>query len=156
MAINTKQVVRRELRFENESEILAEAERLAEGSSQVLGNWSAGQIFKHLAIVMDGSIDGLKVTAPWYVRLIVPLFKKQLLSSPMRAGFRLPRRAKEVMVPRDSISIQEGIQSLRNAVTRLNSTTERKPSPVLGPMTREEWTQLHCRHAELHLGFLVL
>jgi hypothetical protein len=156
MAINTKRVVRRELRFENESEILAEAERLAEGSPQVLGNWSAGQIFKHLAIVMDGSIDGLNFKAPWIIRLIVPLFKKPLLTSTMRPGFRLPKRAKEVLIPRDLISTQEGIQALRDAVRRLNSTIERKPSPVLGPMTREEWTQLHCRHAELHLSFLVL
>ena len=29
-----------------------------------------------------------------------------------------------------------------------------KPSPVFGPMTHEEWEQLHCRHAELHFSFI--
>jgi hypothetical protein len=27
--------------------------------------------------------------------------------------------------------------------------------PVLGKLTHEEWTQLHLRHAELHLSFAV-
>jgi len=40
-------------------------------------------------------------------------------------------------------------------VARLQATTKRYPSPAFGPLTLEEWDQLHLRHAELHLSFFV-
>ena len=33
--------------------------------------------------------------------------------------------------------------------------SKRSRSPFLGELTNEEWTKLQCRHAELHLSFLV-
>ncbi len=45
--------------------------------------------------------------------------------------------------------------NLRQAIHRLQTEEKRAPNPVLGKLTREEWDRLHCRHAELHLSFLV-
>ena len=50
---------RRELHFNSLDDILADVDRLASSREiRTLGNWSAGQIFEHVARVMDKSIDG--------------------------------------------------------------------------------------------------
>jgi hypothetical protein len=36
----------------------------------------------------------------------------------------------------------------------LKTEPRRKPSPLFGELTIDEWNQLHCRHAELHLSFI--
>ena len=60
----------------------------------------------------------------------------------------------EQLVPAP-VSFEDGLQSLRQAIHRLQTETQRAPNPVLGPLSIEEWNQLHCRHCELHLSFLV-
>jgi hypothetical protein len=155
--INTKRVVnRRKLQFASVNEILADAERMAAANARPLGNWSPGQIYKHLAIVMDGSIDGDFVQASWLVRKVARLFKNRMLNHGMKAGFKLPRASETAIVPPLTISNEEGLLALRTAVERQLRTPPTKPSPFFGPMTTAEWTQLHCRHAELHLSFLAV
>ena len=57
--VNTKTVTgRRELRYDNYDELLADAERLAGKEVRTLGNWSYGQILRHLARSIDAMIDG--------------------------------------------------------------------------------------------------
>ncbi|MFO0951857.1 MAG: DUF1569 domain-containing protein [Isosphaeraceae bacterium] len=76
MAVNTKSVAgRRTLRFETLDDILAELDRLEGKPLKVLGNWSVGQILAHLAIPMNGAIDGVKFPVPWYFRAVAKLLK---------------------------------------------------------------------------------
>ena len=154
MAVATNKVPnRRELHFNSVEEILADVERLAKGDIRPLGNWSAGQILKHLAVVMNASIDGPGFRLPWYMRLLGRIIRKRVLNGPMSAGFQLPSNAAKVLVPAPT-SLEEGLAVFRHAVHRQQTETGRQPSVFLGPLTAEEWTQLHCRHAELHLSFL--
>jgi len=146
---------RRDLHFTSVEEILADVEHLAQGNVRPLGNWTAGQILKHLAIVMDGSIDGPGFRLPWYVRLLGRMIRKRMLNRPMSAGFRLPSYAAKVLVP-PPISFEEGLAAFRHAVHRQQTEAGRKPNAFLGTLTAEEWTRLHCRHAVLHLSFLAL
>lgn len=151
----TKQITgRRTLRFESYEQILQDAERIAGGPHEVLGNWSAGQVFRHLATVMKGAIDGMPFQAPWFIRLPARLLKKVFLRRPMPAGFKLPRAAATHLVPPETAT-EEGLLLLRQAIHRLQTETTRAPSPVFGPMTRAEWDQLQFRHCELHLSFLI-
>jgi hypothetical protein len=156
MSVATNKVQdRRELHFNSVEEILADVERLAQGKIRPLGNWSAGQILKHLAVVMDGSIDGPGFRLPWYMRLLGRMLRNSVLNRPMSAGFQLPSYAAKVLVP-PPINFEEGLAAFRHAVHRQQTETGRQPSVFLGPLTAEEWTRLHCRHAELHLSFLTL
>lgn len=156
MAVDTKHVTgRRTLAFQTLDEVLADAERCVRENYQALGNWSAGQIFSHLARTMNGSIDGMKFSAPWYVRWIMPLFKKKFLQGPMPAGFQLPANAREALVPQESVAAEQGLAELRAAIQRLKTTESRAPSPVFGRLTREESDQLNRGHAAMHLSFLV-
>jgi hypothetical protein len=73
----------------------------------------------------------------------------------MRPGFQLPTDAAKELEPPPT-STEDGLQIFRAAVARQKSETNREPNPFFGPLTLDEWNQLHCRHAEMHLSFVVL
>jgi hypothetical protein len=155
MPIDTSKVQnRRQLHFDTISDILADVERLNQGKVKPLGNWSGGQILTHLAVIMNGSIDGTEFRFAWPLRLLGRLLKRRILTKGMTPGFQLKGRAADVLVPPPT-SWEEGLHTFRQAVHRLQTESKREPSPFLGALTREEWDQLHCRHSELHLSFLV-
>jgi hypothetical protein len=142
------------VRYSNLQELLEDAERLAQRPVRTLGNWSQGQIYKHLAVVMKGSLDGIPMTTPWYIRLILKPFKKRILSKPMSPGFNLNAKAAAVIVPGPT-EIQEGLDLMRTVIKRLQAEPQRHPSPFLGKLTADEYNQLFMRHAELHMSFIV-
>ena len=155
MTVNTKAVVgRRTLRFESLDDISADLSQLEGKRLKALGNWSVGQILAHLAVPMNGAIDGLKFVAPWYVRLMARVFKRKFLTGTMPPGFKLPKEMESELIPK-ATGVEEGFAILRGAIQRLKTETDRKPSPVFGPLTIEEWNQMNCRHCELHLSFIV-
>jgi hypothetical protein len=153
--VDTKKTLRRKIQYANLDELVADAQRLVSLDATTTGNWSAGQIFEHLARVMEKSIDGFVTPPlPWIVRLGLRIFlKNKILNQPMSPGFKLPKRA-EAEIVADLIDEQKSLAHLKRAVSRLKSETERKPSPFLGQLTLDEWNQLHTRHAEMHMSFL--
>jgi hypothetical protein len=104
MPVNTAKVQgRRQVRYASLEELLADAERLNAGPVKALGNWSAGQIYRHLATAFNGSIDGFTMTLPWYVNVVGKLFKKKLLNGQMPPGFKLPPDAAQTLAPKPLI-----------------------------------------------------
>ncbi len=157
-AIDTAKVQgRRQLQFKSLDEIRADVDTLAAAREvSTIGNWSAGQALKHVATIMNKCVDGFETHPPFFIRWIVrAFFRRHFLTKPMSAGFKLPKAAAAELIPLPPVSFDEGVSSVRQAIDRLKSTPTRVPSPVLGPMNVDEWTQLHCRHAELHLSFLL-
>src|SRR5205085_1441986 len=109
---------------------------------------------KHLALTMSNSIDGFPPMVPGFIRFLFRLtMKRRILTKPMSAGFKLPARAASMIPP--PVSWEHGLESFRQALGRLKTESRRSPNPVVGPLTEEEWEQLHCRHSELHLSFLL-
>ncbi len=156
MAINTKRVPnRRTLRFQTVEDVLAEAERLAATPHRCLGNWSAGQIFMHLALTMNNSVNGVPFRAPWFVRVMMGFARRRFLSNPMSPGFQMPDYMAKHFSPADVVSLEEGLAALRAATQRYQSAPTLAPSPAFGEMSRAEYDQLHARHGEMHLSFLV-
>ena len=50
----------------------------------------------------------------------------------------------------------DGAAHLRTALNRIRESHPLdKPSPTIGPLTQEEWTTFHFRHAALHLSFIL-
>src|SRR3954469_19310566 len=100
MSVATKSVTgRRTLHFNNLDEMLADVERLNQGPVKSLGNWSPGQVLKHLVISMTGSLDGFDFHTPLFIRLAGKLMKGRMLSKPMRAGVQLPGAAARFFAP---------------------------------------------------------
>jgi hypothetical protein len=157
MTIDVRKVTgRRNVSIDSYDDILHDAEQLMrEGRIRSLGNWTAGQNFEHLAKAMDASIDGVDFTMPFWMRAIAKLFKNWFLNRPFKPGFQLPAQLEEDFGPRAVISDEDGFRLLQAAVARIKSTDRRAPSPAFGDMPESDWIKLHCRHAALHLSFLI-
>ncbi len=145
---------RRKLRFHSLDDILEEAERLAASELVLLGNWTLAQIFEHLAIAMDASIDGMPFSAPWHIRLMGPLLRRRILKKGMPAGYRLPEDAQRLVTVGPTADTQTALHHLYDAVARLRCEDTRTPHPIFGRMTLRQWDELCLRHAEMHLSFV--
>jgi hypothetical protein len=146
---------RRELSFTSLDDVLADAEKLVSSPhTKMLGNWPLERLLTHLATVINLSIDGISVKAPWFIRLIGRFMKRGILTQKMSPGFRLPKDMETGFFPAAG-SPQQALQMLRKAVTRLQDEKMTARHPVLGRLTHDEWTQFHLRHSELHLNFVV-
>ena len=151
---NTNQVTgRRTLRFESLNEMLADAELLASGPVRTLGNWSPGQIFEHLARAFTLPLDGVVLPVPFYIRWGARLMLGRFLRNGLPAGMALTGKTKEALVPQ-ATTTEAGIAALQKAIARWKVKTAVPDHSVFGTVTDEQFTQIHLRHAELHLSFL--
>jgi hypothetical protein len=156
MSIDTAKVEgRRTLKFQSLDDILAELDRLNQGQVKTLGNWSSGKILMHLTVPMVWCLDGAPLKGAWYIRVMGWLIRNRFLRNAMPAGFKLSGEFAAKLIPQGDVSWEEGLQTIRAAIARMKAEPQRHPSPFLGELTHEQWDQLHCRHCELHLSFLV-
>ena len=154
--IDTKKAAgRRTLRLANLDELAAEVERLAAAREvRALGNWTPGQVLRHLALSMNCSIDGFGgfSPVPGFVRPFLRPFKRYFMKAKMPPGFKLPASGQALQPPPTTLA--EGVAAIRTALARLHAEDRRSPNPVLGKLTAAEWEQVHLRHSEMHLSFL--
>ena len=147
MTVDTKNVAqRREVHYDSYDDLLADAQRLASGDVQTVGNWTLGQIFKHLAQTLNSSIDGTNMKFPWLMKKIVLVFinKEKMLNEPLSPGFKIPKKGQAQFSPDPSISTEEGLASLHTAIERCQSENSRAEHPAFGELTREEWINSTC------------
>jgi hypothetical protein len=160
MTINTKHATRRELHIGSLDELRAELDRIEAGQSagtlQTTGNWTPGQNLRHLAIFFRASLDGFPPGKPpavlrWFVRV---LFKKRAIAGkPAMPGFKLP--AQFAWLEPSETTFEEGVSELRACLRRVEAGERmEQPSPVIGPLTHDEWIGVHCGHCSMHLSFL--
>lgn len=144
---------RRSLRFQNYEQVLVEAERLNEMGYEPTGNWSLAQVCHHLSMVMEYSLDGFPKQQPWLFRWIARrFFLPRVLKHQVIRG-RAPAGA--ALQPPDSPDAPAALARLHKAIDRLkNHKGELAPSPAFGPLTPDEWREVHLWHCEHHLGFL--
>lgn len=146
---------RRKVRYQSHDEVLAECERFAADGYRQLGNWSLGQVAKHLSAAMTTALDGFPGRVAWPMRIAAQiLFKKKVLSGPMRPGFKLPPKFAKALIP-DTTGDAEGIEALRAVVRRWKTEPQRHPHGFFGKLTPAEWDQLMLNHSALHMSFLV-
>jgi Protein of unknown function (DUF1569) len=159
MSVNTGKVKdRRKLRFESfdgavrDAEMLAEAER--RGTLRTTGNWTLGQAIGHVAAWARFPFDGYPPMPrlPWFMRLLVPLFKNSLLNRRLPAGARIGSVPGGTFAT-EPMEADAAIPRLREAFDRLKRESPVQPNPLLGPLTHDDWIKLNLRHAELHFSF---
>jgi hypothetical protein len=157
-SVDTSRVTgRRQLRFSNFDECLAEVDRLvaADSSGRIVrvGNWTLGQTLGHLAAWCDYGFDGVPLKPPLFVKVVMRMMKKKMLRGPMRAGVKIPR-VDGGTLGTEMVSTEDAVQRYRRAVARLRASAPDRPNIIFGRLTHDEWIQLNLRHAELHLSFL--
>ena len=147
---------RSKIEYSTLNEFRQDAERIAQLDYRTVGKWSFGQIMLHLAMAIEGSIDGFPFRGPWYIRkLAAPLIKNSLLSKPLKPGFRLPKYA-ENYLPDPDVTTYSALSRVQSAVSRIQVEAPQAEHPFLGKLAEEEWMRLHVRHAELHMSFVVV
>lgn len=158
--INTAKVQdHRKLRFKNMDDALKEVERIVaaekSGKLRQAGNWTAGQVFGHLASWINYGYEGYPGRRPpFFIRWILRKKVKQFLHDGMPMGVRIPG-VKGGTFGTEAMSADEGATRLRKALARLKSgDPPQYHSPAFGEMSHEDRIALNLRHAELHLGYL--
>lgn len=146
---------RRTVRYSTLDEFLTDAEEIISRPHRTVGEWTTGQILEHLARTMNASIDGFGVKAPWLIRVTIGAYlKNSALIRPMKPGVKLPKKAAR-FIPAPDVNEEEALAACRSAVDRFDNEDPVAPHPMFGAMAREEWIQLHLRHSEMHMSFIV-
>jgi hypothetical protein len=159
MTVDTRKAPRRELNFKCLRCLAKDLDALdaahARGTLRTTGNWTAGEILDHCAILFECGLDGPKVVAPWFARVFGRLMRRSVLKPrTMPAGYQLPDEAR-ALFPRPGVPYEEGMARLRAALARIERGERMThPSGFLGPMTHDEWVRLNLNHTQLHLGFM--
>jgi hypothetical protein len=163
--VDTRSVAaRRPVSLQTVADLAAEIERVAEaaaaGRVRTLGNWTSAQILWHLGKLMEFSFDGFPFRypwpLPWVARLLRMLSWRWLLVLAFRPGFCNPPAA-EALEPEPTLSLAEAVRYVRGQLQRLSSGERMTAAnPSMGTLSHEQWVEVHLRHAELHLSFLVL
>ncbi len=147
---------RRKLDFHDFDAPVIEVDWLQRGGYQRAGSWDLAQICEHLAIVMEGSLDGFAFPpAPWFWRRVLGpvLVRMTVWTRWIPQGLPAPDPS---FLPRGEASVSEARQRFERALERVrNHTGEFVPHPVLGRLKSEHWRQVHLIHAAYHLSFLV-
>ncbi|MBN4052484.1 DUF1569 domain-containing protein [bacterium AH-315-K20] len=160
--INTKAVTnRRSVHFGTLEDLLGDLDEVAKadaaGRVRPLGNWSPGQNLQHLAKFLACSLDGFGGDPPLGLKLFGRVLRlvmgKKIFIKPVPPGIKLPSDVP--FLPADEVSVADGAADLRREIERVQSGAAFIPaSPLFGKLSREQWIELHLRHAELHMSFV--
>jgi hypothetical protein len=159
---NVSARARRQIHLQSPADLLAEVDRIAASASVGLvrpsGNWTAAQVFEHLAKFIEYSFDGFPFMYPWPMRfaswVVGTISWRWLMQLAFRPGFTNPRVAAAVE-PDAGVTLKQAAQSVRKQLRRIldgEQMVQRNPTGELP--SHEQWVECHLRHAELHLGFL--
>jgi len=154
--VNTRQVrERRALSFGSLDDILADVDALDGTRLRATGNWTPAQIVQHVTQLMDLSLDGFPASVPVPMRIFGRVFKRVALTRAMFRGIKFPPSLAPALEPPEDVAWEDAVDHLRRAVERSAGGRMTQPSPLFGPLSHEEWVKLHCRHAEMHFGFIM-
>jgi Protein of unknown function (DUF1569) len=142
----------RQLNFQNEDQVIAEVVRLRHGYRQ-LGNWSLPQACWHLYMLIDKYLAPPENPTPTPEQTAKKIgFVDQMLKTRKSPpGFQAPPQ----LTPSPELTedaVDHFIQSLFTMKEYPHALAGMGP---VGPVTIEEFRQVHFVHAEHHLGFLV-
>lgn len=144
----------REISFSTYDEVTAEIERLEAVGYERLGEWSLGQICRHLSYYMRGSLDGFGFKLPWLVRRFIgrPILKRMLRTGKMKRG----ERTAPDSIPNPEHDDRDAAAEAKELLAKLRDFSgELYASPIFDRLTTDQWRELHLMHAANHLGFLI-
>lgn len=147
------------MRFRSIDDLKKQLVRIVGTEHGNLGGWTTAQIFCHLAAAFEVSLDATPSPAgyPRTVRWIVRPFRWLVTRIRFPPGLPIPAAIAFRLDPPPDAEVTEQYERLVTAVDRFdNCRGPLPPHPVLGPLTRSEWTGFHLRHCEHHLSFIRL
>jgi hypothetical protein len=152
-------VQRRELRFDSLDAVVRDAENLLASGYDKTGNWDLAQVCGHLAEWMRFPMDGFP-TVPLVIRPIFWLVKvtsgRRMRQKILAEGFPSGGRTMPQTVLPPGGDPAAAVEKLRDTAARFQAYTGPiHPSPLFGPMSKDEALQVQLLHCAHHLSFLV-
>ncbi|WP_020468557.1 DUF1569 domain-containing protein [Zavarzinella formosa] len=151
---------RRPLEFQSLDEMLVDVENLHHYGYRPVGKWNLTQVTGHLGEWMRYPMDGFPRMPPpvrammWVLRNTIGKQAKRKILTTKTFAMGGPTIKESVPVPDGDE--QEAISRFRDVVGRMKAYEGVLiPSPLFGPLTRDEWVGLSLIHAAHHLSFLL-
>ena len=141
---------RRMLDFASMEQILPEVDRLLDGHFTV-GHWTLAQILHHLATSIRLTSLGRAGSSPGEGS---EEFRRRFFDSRrFPEGLAAPHPR---LIPPADADVHVQREALQHAIRQFISAAGPFPGhPLLGPLSKEEWSQFHCLHCAHHLGFAI-
>jgi len=145
----------RDLQLADLDAAIDDARAMLDSGYDSLGNWTLGQICRHLVLVQDPSVDGypkwmslFAFLRPAMRRWLLP----KLLSGDSPRGIRTASR----LAPPGDLNDTAEVEAFSQSVARLKTHVgEFAPHPAFGRQSRERILAIHTSHASHHLRFLL-
>jgi uncharacterized protein DUF1569 len=156
----TATVQRRQLVFSDLDAVARDADRLLAGGYEKAGNWDLAQVCNHVADWMGFQIDGFP-SPPAPIRAMLWVMKKtigrkKLLQYLADKSFPAGKPTMPQTVHSAGGDARAAVERLRQNVGRLKAYTGPiVPSPLFGPMTKDEAVGMQLVHAAHHMSFLI-
>ncbi|MCC5828489.1 MAG: DUF1569 domain-containing protein [Phycisphaeraceae bacterium] len=123
----------------------------------VTGRWTPGQILHHLAAGFDRTMRGGPGRRGWLARLRRLPIRWLVLKRGIPAGRSIPSAVAAELTPPPQANFTAERSRLLRSIEAFEAHGGDLPvHPVVGPLTKAEWTEFHLRHCELHLGHIVV
>lgn len=149
---------RRQLRFDTLDDVVRDAELLSTKGYEKAGNWDLAQACGHLADWMTYPIAGFP-RPPVAIRALLWILRKTVGRAKFRTvlagGMPVGGPTLRESVPPPGGDPTAAVARLKQAVATFEAADGVHPSPLFGPMTKDEATRLQLVHAAHHLSFLV-
>ena len=144
---------RRDLKFQSLSEVMPDVDRLLERGYTSVGNWTLGEVCNHLALMIQGSVEGFQYRAPWPLRkFVAPFVFRSLLKN--RAMPECIKVSKS-MLPKSNLDDRAEAEALRATIGYYQMQTgEPAEHPFFGKISAADWRSIHEIHCSHHLSFL--
>ena len=149
---------RRQLRFDTLDDVARDAENLLAKGYDKAGTWDLAQVCGHVANWMTYPVEGFP-KPPAVIAAMLWMMKKTVGRAKFERYLAEGMPAGKPTMP-DSVPPPGGdpaaaVARLKQAVEKFKMADGVHPSPLFGPMTKDEATRLQLVHAAHHLSFLV-
>ncbi len=146
--------IRRQIKFDTLDDLLEDAHKMAGPHTKANGGWTTAQVISHVAIFLHCSVHGFDFDLPLPMRLFGRLMRNRMLKKGFPAGIKIPGKAHPQFAPRVNVTLDQAMAQLTTAIQDAKQQGMNIVSPLFGRLSQKQWTQLHCRHAELHFSFI--
>ncbi|QEG20447.1 DUF1569 domain-containing protein [Mariniblastus fucicola] len=146
--------MRRSLHLVKLADTVAESKRLLQSGYQKNGNWSLGQICRHLRLTIDANVNGY----PKWMSLALPIrpvMRWLLLPRLLRGDSPSGIKTASIFVPQNDLNDAAEVELFATSVANfLNHDGRLFPHPGFGRLSKSQFEHFHAAHASHHLSFL--
>ena len=123
---------------------------LTPGTQPRWGKMNVAQMLAHLQVPMGVALGTHKVKGNWLMKLILPLFKKNLYDEkPWKQGLPTDKTFIMTGLEKDFENEKNQLLDKINRFTETNMINE--AHPVFGKLTKEQWSKATWKHLDHHL-----